>query len=702
MMGLLLLSTIGLSVHKYKASVQAIKDAHIEEFKAGLSGRKAAIESYAKATAEDIVLVSKNPSTLEAFNAFSEGWNQQPAAKETLRHDYVDANPNKVGEKFKLSAAAGDSLYNRSHAYYHPWISSFIEHKGYYDFFLISPQGDLIYTYFKEPDYATNLMTGEWKDTNLAELFRAIVKDPKPGTYGFADFKKYGPSNNAAAGFVGAPIFEGGAFKGVLVFQLPIDRLNAAVEMHDEHKTSDAYIVGDDFLMRSESRSVRENGGETAILNKKVDTDAVHRALAGETGAEVLEDESGNEWYSVYSVANVFGKKMAIITTLSVEESMDDLKDDIITIALEMAVTLIATIIVYLYLTFGVTKPLTALEHTMSELAGGKLQANVPFTQRGDEIGSMARTVEVFKQNALKVKILEETQRGEAARTAAERKQAMLDLADSFEGSVKQVVDIVSSAATEMEATSKNMAGMAESTNKMTGDLAQATSEAASNVNTVASAAEELSSSIAEITRQVQRSNEVSQDAVKQAEAANETVRGLADNAQKIGDVVNLINDIAEQINLLALNATIEAARAGEAGKGFAVVASEVKSLANQTAKATEEIGGQIRGIQGETQNAVTFIKSIATTINNISEISTTIAAAVEEQGSATREIARSVQQAAQNTGTVSTNVGDVSRSAQESGAAATQMLAACGELAKQAETLNKEVEKFIHRVREG
>jgi len=273
-------------------------------------------------------------------------------------------------------------------------------------------------------------------------------------------------------------------------------------------------------------------------------------------------------------------------------------------------------------------------------------------------------------------------------------------VADNFEINMKQVVDTVASAATELQSTAQGMESTAQSTSRQATTVAGAAEEASANVQTVASAAEELSSSISEISRQVAQSTQIAGAAVAEVDGANEKVQGLAEAANKIGEVVALITDIADQTNLLALNATIEAARAGEAGKGFAVVASEVKNLANATAKATEEISSQIGGIQSATQDAVHAIGSIGGTITQMNEIASTIAAAVEEQGAATQEIARNVEQAASGTTEVTTNITDVTQAANETGHSAHDVLGAAGELSKQAEVLGSEMDSFIVEMR--
>jgi methyl-accepting chemotaxis protein len=261
---------------------------------------------------------------------------------------------------------------------------------------------------------------------------------------------------------------------------------------------------------------------------------------------------------------------------------------------------------------------------------------------------------------------------------------------------VKDVVGIVASAASEMEASAQSMSATAEETNRQSTAVAAASEQAATNVQTVASAAEELSASIREIQQQMATSARIAQQAVEQVDRTDTTVTGLVQAADKIGEVVNLISDIASQTNLLALNATIEAARAGEAGKGFAVVASEVKNLANQTAKATEEIGQQIAAMQTATGDSVQAIRGIGATIKQISEVTTTVASAVEEQGAATQEISRNVQQASAGTQEVSSNITGVSQAATQTGTAAGQVLSAARELAQQGQKLNTEIEAFL------
>ena len=299
----------------------------------------------------------------------------------------------------------------------------------------------------------------------------------------------------------------------------------------------------------------------------------------------------------------------------------------------------------------AISKPVIGLCAGMRELAEGNFEVVLPGLGRGDEVGDMAQAVETFKVKAEQKAHAEAEAKVKQDQLAAQQRKAdMIKLADTFEAAVGEIVETVSSASTELEASASTLTTTAERPQEFTTMVAAASEEASTNVQSVASATEELSSSVNEISRQVQESARIANDAVDQARKTNDRVAELSKAAARIGDVVELINTIAGQTNLLALNATIEAARAGEAGRGFAVVASEVKALAEQTAKATGEIGQQIIGIQAATQESVGAIKEISGTIERLSEISSTIAAAVEEQGAATQEISRNVQQAAQGT----------------------------------------------------
>jgi methyl-accepting chemotaxis protein len=357
-------------------------------------------------------------------------------------------------------------------------------------------------------------------------------------------------------------------------------------------------------------------------------------------------------------------------------------------------------LVIAFFIARSIIGPLSGLTSSMLKLADGIFDVVVPGVDRKDEVGEMARTVEIFKKNGLEVERLKADKQEAERRAAQQRKADMVKLADDFEGAVGDIVTTVSSASSQLEASAGTLTATADRSKHLAMTVSAASEEASTNVQSVASATEELSSSVNEISRQVQESARMAGDAVGQARTTTERVSELSKAAARIGDVVDLINTIAGQTNLLALNATIEAARAGEAGRGFAVVASEVKALAEQTAKATGEISQQIIGIQAATQDSVGAIKEISSTIERLSEISSTIAAAVEEQGAATQEISRNVQHAAQGTQQVSSNITDVQRGATETGSASSQVLSAAKSLSSDSNRLKNEVGKFLNSVR--
>ncbi|SFV00545.1 MULTISPECIES: methyl-accepting chemotaxis protein [unclassified Methylobacterium] len=348
----------------------------------------------------------------------------------------------------------------------------------------------------------------------------------------------------------------------------------------------------------------------------------------------------------------------------------------------------------------GVSRPLRAIAAATQRLAAGDAEVGIPGQGRRDEIGALAGSVLVFRDNLVRSRALEAETALARADAETQRRTATRAMADAFEQAVGGIVGGVSAAATELEATARSLTGSASDAAGQSGTVAAAASEAAANVNTVAAAAEELGSSVQEISRQVSGSAELARVAVAEATSTVALVHDLSAAAAKVGDVVALISGIAAQTNLLALNATIEAARAGTAGRGFAVVASEVKALAEQTARATEEITGQIGRIQSSTGQAASAIDGIGRRIREIDDVASSIAAAVEQQGAATQEIVRNVAEAAVGTGAVTGTIASLAHSAEETGAAAAQVLGAACEMSRQSEHLGAEVARFLATVR--
>lgn len=382
--------------------------------------------------------------------------------------------------------------------------------------------------------------------------------------------------------------------------------------------------------------------------------------------------------------------------------------DDVSTIFWEQARNRAILVVVALLVAGGlffllgrsIVNPITAMTMAMRKIAEGDTLTAIPALERGDEVGAMAQSVQVFKDNMIEAGRLRGEQDVLKTQADSERKLLLVRMADEFERGVLASLDSLAGSASEMQATSKSMSSTAIEASQQATSVAAVAEQASVNVQTVAAATEELSSSVSEIGRQVTQSTEIAGQAVSEANRTNVTVQGLSAAAQKIGDVVKLISDIASQTNLLALNATIEAARAGEAGRGFAVVANEVKSLASQTAKATDEISAQVGAMQGATTEAVQAIEGIGRTIGAINEITSAISIAVDQQGTATQEIARNVQEAALGTGQVSSNIASVNHAAEKTGSASNGVLASAEQLSRQAATLRGDVDRFLANIR--
>ena len=581
------------------------------------------------------------------------------------------------------------------------FFTKYIEKYGYYDLFLIHPEGQVFYSVSKEADYQTNMVDGKYKDSGLGELTRKVLETK---TFGIADFAPYAPSNGEPAAFIAQPVVQDGKVELIVALQLSLGAINEVMQQRDGMgETGETYLVGSDKLMRSDSFLDPKNHSVIASFadpsKGSVNTKAVEEALGGKTGSEIIIDYNGNPVLSAYTPLTIGDTTWALIAEIDEAEAFASI--DALILVMTIMVLVAAAVIAGagFLLARSVADPVVNMTSAMRELADGDKTIEIPAQDRGDEIGDMSGAVQVFKENMIKADKLAEEQR-EEEEARAERGRKIEQLCNDFDLRATEAVKSVAAAATEMQASSESMSATAEETSTQSATVAAASEQASANVQTVASAAEELSSSISEISRQVGQSSEIASNAVRQAEETNEKVQGLAEAANKIGEVVALITDIADQTNLLALNATIEAARAGDAGKGFAVVASEVKNLANQTGKATDEIGAQIANIQTATQEAVTAIEVIGKTISEVDEISTTIASAVEEQGAATQEIARNVEQAAAGTQEVSSNIGGVNQAASDTGAAATQIQSAAGELSQQSELLRAEVDKFLVNVR--
>lgn len=685
-----------IALNNSKSTIIHDSEMHLSSLK---ESRKGALLNYLDSIREDIVVVAENRQVTTALEEFAVAWRSlEGNPKSRLQDLYITSNPHPTGQKENLDFAPDGSFYSEMHAKHHPWFRKFLRERGYYDIFLFDMQGNLLYTVFKELDYATNLNNGEYKDTDLGNAFRtAASNEAKPSDVFFFDFKPYSPSAGAPASFISTPVFQGDKKIGVLVFQMPIARINKVMaEYAGLGETGQSYIVGQDYLMRNDARGAEES----TILKQKIDNEAVRKALAGESGFTQAVSYAGESNFIVYSPFEFLGTRWAMI----IEQAEDEIYQPIYDLELEIAISSLLVMIVLtvigIVLSRNITNPLRDINTALTKIASGDVNFEISGAGRKDEIGDIAKSAVIFKQNAEEKVRLERDKIAAEERAKEEKQIAMKDLADSFESRVQGIISAVAAASTELSHTAELMSKSITKSVDMVQGATSTASETSSNVQSVASATEEMSASVKEISSQIQRSNGLVSDSVKKVEGADSQAAALASASVRVREVTGLISDIAEQINLLALNATIESARAGEAGKGFAVVASEVKNLAGQTERSIHEIQAVIDEMNLASDDIVKSLSAIKDSVNKISESSNSIASAVEEQSAVTNEISRNMQTAAHGTQNISTNLGEASEASNEASESSQQVLAAAIDLSRQSEELDKQVKSFLNEIR--
>lgn len=658
--------------------------------------RSTQFSEYLESIRHDLTLYAQNPSTALALNQFDAAWSALGSDQmNALQKLYITDNPNPTGQKEKLDDAGDGSTYSSTHKQYHPVFRSLLQRRGYYDIFLFNTDGDLIYSVYKELDYATNMNTGEWKGTDLANAFRAAIEKTDPADHSFFDFRPYGPSYDAPASFISAPIIVDGKTAGALVFQMPVDRINELLSLSEGlGETGETVLVGDNFLARNDSAQVKD-----AILKRKLDNEVVRKALAGETGFGQIE--IGDVAYLAHHTPLEFlGTKYAFIATESVEEIFEPVYTVIFHIAL--AVLFISGLVGAIGYYFGnrLSRPITELTKTQVELAGGNLDAWVPDYKSPTEVAELCQALYRLKQESRASERYREEQEQFRIDTQQKQRGVILGLADNFETAVGGVIDALSSSATELSSTSNEVSDTANRTASRSSSVREAAHEAGQDIEHVTNSVDEVNRAVTDVASKVTSTSELTNKAAAQAADAAEKVKALNAASSKINDIVSLIADIAEQTNLLALNATIEAARAGDAGKGFAVVASEVKSLASQTQNATEEIRQQVSGMLSEIDSSTKAVSIITEAANETNTTMSEIAAAVDQQASTTSTVAISARNALEKIQSVVEEISAVADDAMGTGAATEELQASADELSRNCNLLTNETTKFISHIR--
>lgn len=585
-----------------------------------------------------------------------------------LQYDYILENRHSLGSKHLLNRAEGDASYHAVHNSFHPVLTNFLERFGYYDVFLVDSQnGNVIYSVFKELDFATSLNSGPWSQTGLAEAFRKGNELVDPNGVVFVDYRPYAPSYEDPAAFIASPIFDGDERVAVLVFQMPVDRFcQMMAEREGLGETGETILVGPDFLMRSNSHRDPENHSLIASFRRpetgKVDTAATRACFErGESGSVITTDYAGNETLICYGPVDILGTTWCFNGKMDTDEAFASVKM-MSAAALNARRMLIgwcigvgllaacAVIGIALPLSNRIARPIIAAAQFAKQIATGDLSSRCNAKGKA-EVGELIDSMNQMREGLRSLVSLLQENAATLMSSAQGLSSTATQMASGSEETTRQSA-AVAAAAEEM---STNMNHVAASTEQMS-----------TNIKTVAAAAEEMTATISEVASNAEKAASVAHQAASLAEMSNEKVGALGTAADDIGRVIEVIQDIAEQTNLLALNATIEAARAGEAGKGFAVVATEVKELAKQTASATDDIRKRIEAIQGSTGETVDAIARISEAIQEVNSVSRVIASSVEEQSITTKEIAKNVSEAATGAEIVSQGVAEAATASQD------------------------------------
>lgn len=639
-----LLTAIIVTISTINFQKSAFQQAE-NQFESLIAGRKTAFQALLRGVNADLLTLASTPSTATAIQRLSAAWSNLGAeASDIARKTYIAENPFPAGERHMLDRGKQTIPYNIHHSKFHPSFRTLLTAKGYYDAFLISMPGDVIYTVFKEDDYGTNLMNGAYKDSDLAVLFREAL-EAEAGKVIFSDVTPYAPSNNEAAAFAATKIVApSGQTVGVVVLQIPMNMINSI--MNDDQGIGDSvdiFLAGPDLTARSSSRF--EDGH--AVLDQLPASDYLTQALEG--NGHFTTEATGLRGQPVAAYAESIPLERGT-WVIAIEQDRQELlapvvRDrNILTIASLLGAAVMS---IFGWLFAGrITRPLARICRNMDAVSSGNLDTDVPDANRGDEIGEIGKTLVSMQEDLQQARIAEE-HRAELQQEqqivvenlsaglvrlsegdftlpieqvfSGEHEKLRLNYNQTIEtlsGTVSQVIDASSSirnGATEISRASDDLSNRTESQAATLEETAAALDELTASVKSAADGARSVEATMDEAKKEAENTGEVVQSAV----AAMTEIEQSSDH---IGQIISVIDDIAFQTNLLALNAGVEAARAGEAGKGFAVVASEVRALAQRSSDAAMEIKTLISDSSKQVERGVDLVGKAGDALNNIVE----------------------------------------------------------------------------------
>ncbi|MQY44248.1 HAMP domain-containing protein [Epibacterium sp. SM1969] len=675
--------------------------------------RKTSIQHLMLSVKGDLRTLAAQHSTGAALQDFDASWRELgSSAATTLTRAYVTNNNNAAGEKHLLQRAPGAERYHREHARYHHGLRTVIETKGYYDAFLVNPAGDIVYSVFKETDYATNLNTGKYKDTGLARAFKA-ANSAKTGEVVLSDMEPFSSSNSSAAAFVATPVFTAdGARVGVAAFQIPVSMLTKITNNAEGlAKTVELYIVGDDQKTRTSSRFE----GRFQVLDELPQLAAVTAGLAGKELFSSNVDGASNTRVMSYSKPlDIPNANWALVVEQDASEVMQPvLRKAKIMAALSLLCCAVMSFLGWLFAR-SITKPINHICEVMQAVSSGKLDTTVAEAERGDEIGMIGKTLVSMQGDLRKAQKAENERAGqqqEQQRVVESLSAGLLRLSngdfsqqidtpftgehEKLRSDFNKTVETLNETVARVVDTTASIRGGASEINQSSDDLSHRTESQAATLEETAAALEELTSSVRaaaegadnveRITAQAKQEAETSEEVVQNAVAA---MTEIENSSKQISQIISVIDDISFQTNLLALNAGVEAARAGEAGRGFAVVASEVRALAQRSSDAAMEIKTLIGNSSVQVDRGVDLVGNAGDALRNILE-------RVSHVSQLVSEIAKGAKEQSIGLGEINTGVVQLDRVTQQNAAMVEEVSAACQLLNNDAVKLGTIVSEF-------